>query len=65
MLQKLYALVDQTASPDNADALQYQEALLPGHLITIFLKVAQLSGSFHVFFLKKKSQQHCKNAPVM
>uniref|UniRef100_A0A0D9XL29 DNA-directed RNA polymerase n=1 Tax=Leersia perrieri TaxID=77586 RepID=A0A0D9XL29_9ORYZ len=38
MLQKLYALVDQTASPDNADALQYQEALLPGHLITIFLK---------------------------
>lgn len=38
MLQKLYALVDQTASPDNADALQYQEALLPGHLITVFLK---------------------------
>nr|TKV93120.1 hypothetical protein SEVIR_9G205100v2 [Setaria viridis] len=38
MLQKLYALVDQTASPDNADALQFQEALLPGHLITIFLK---------------------------
>ncbi|TVU32185.1 hypothetical protein EJB05_23907 [Eragrostis curvula] len=38
MLQKLYALVDKTAAPDNADALQYQEALLPGHLITIFLK---------------------------
>ncbi|KAL6613997.1 hypothetical protein ACP70R_036267 [Stipagrostis hirtigluma subsp. patula] len=38
MLQKLYALVDQTASPDNPDALQYQEALLPGHLITVFLK---------------------------
>nr|CAB3499265.1 unnamed protein product [Digitaria exilis] len=38
MLQKLYALVDQTASPDNADALQFQEALLPGHLITVFLK---------------------------
>ncbi|KAJ1294990.1 hypothetical protein BS78_01G188700 [Paspalum vaginatum] len=38
MLQKLYALVDQTASPDNADSLQYQEALLPGHLITVFLK---------------------------
>ncbi|ONM05443.1 DNA-directed RNA polymerase I subunit 2 [Zea mays] len=38
MLQKLYALVDQTASPDNPDALQYQEALLPGHLFTVFLK---------------------------
>jgi DNA-directed RNA polymerase I subunit RPA2 len=38
MLQKLYAIVDQTASPDNPDALQFQEALLPGHLITIFLK---------------------------
>ncbi|GJM88039.1 hypothetical protein PR202_ga04057 [Eleusine coracana subsp. coracana] len=38
MLQKLYALVDKTAAPDNADALQYQEALLPGHLITVFLK---------------------------
>ncbi|KAK3135668.1 hypothetical protein QOZ80_5BG0421940 [Eleusine coracana subsp. coracana] len=39
MLQKLYALVDKTAAPDNADALQYQEALLPGHLITVFLKL--------------------------
>uniref|UniRef100_A0A0E0EZF7 DNA-directed RNA polymerase subunit beta n=1 Tax=Oryza meridionalis TaxID=40149 RepID=A0A0E0EZF7_9ORYZ len=38
MLQKLYAIVDQTASPDKADALQYQEVLLPGHLITVFLK---------------------------
>lgn len=38
MLQKLYALVDQTAAPDNADSLQFQEALLPGHLITVFLK---------------------------
>lgn len=38
MLQKLYALVDQTTSPDNPDALQFQEALLPGHLITVFLK---------------------------
>ncbi|KAG2537243.1 DNA-directed RNA polymerase I subunit 2-like [Panicum virgatum] len=38
MLQKLYAIVDQTASPDNPDALQFQEALLPGHLITVFLK---------------------------
>jgi len=38
LLQKLYAIVDQTASPDNPDALQFQEALLPGHLITVFLK---------------------------
>lgn len=48
MLQKLYALVDQTASPDNADALQYQEALLPGHLITVFLKVTEPSYAKHV-----------------
>ncbi|XP_072962703.1 DNA-directed RNA polymerase I subunit 2 [Typha angustifolia] len=38
MLQKLYALVDQTAAPDNPDALQNQEVLLPGHLIAIYLK---------------------------
>ncbi|KAJ4796363.1 DNA-directed RNA polymerase subunit beta [Rhynchospora pubera] len=38
MLQKLYALVDQTASPDNADALQNQEVLMPGHLIAVYLK---------------------------
>jgi hypothetical protein len=42
MLQKLYALVDQTTSPDNPDALQFQEALLPGYLITVFLKVTEL-----------------------
>lgn len=56
MLQKLYALVDQTASPDNADALQYQEALLPGHLITVFLKVAQLFGAFHGIFFKSQQR---------
>lgn len=44
MLQKLYAIVDQTASPDKADALQYQEVLLPGHLITVFLKVTKPSA---------------------
>lgn len=25
--------------PDNADSLQNQEVLLPGHLITIYVKV--------------------------
>lgn len=38
MLQKLFSLVDQTSLPDNPDALQNQEVLLPGHLITIYLK---------------------------
>lgn len=38
MLQKLFSLVDQTSVPDNPDALQNQEVLLPGHLITIYLK---------------------------
>lgn len=38
MLQKLYALVDQTAAPDNGDVLQNQEVLLPGHLIALYLK---------------------------
>lgn len=39
MLQKLFSLVDQTSVPDNPDSLQNQEVLLPGHLITIYLKV--------------------------
>ncbi|CAA6655692.1 unnamed protein product [Spirodela intermedia] len=38
MLQKLFALVDSTAAPDNPDALVNQEVLQPGHLITIYLK---------------------------
>nr|AAN05375.1 putative RNA polymerase [Oryza sativa Japonica Group] len=59
MLQKLYAIVDQTASPDKADALQYQEVLLPGHLITVFLKVTKPSAvklmTFFFSFLKINS----------
>lgn len=39
MLQKLFSLIDQTSVPDNPDSLQNQEILLPGHLITIYLKV--------------------------
>ncbi|XP_042014422.1 DNA-directed RNA polymerase I subunit 2-like [Salvia splendens] len=38
MLQKLFSLVDQTSVPDNPDSLQHHEVLLPGHLITIYLK---------------------------
>ncbi|KAL6562796.1 DNA-directed RNA polymerase I subunit RPA2 [Orobanche hederae] len=38
MLQKLFSFVDQTSVPDNSDSLQNQEVLLPGHLITIYLK---------------------------
>ncbi|XP_031127210.1 DNA-directed RNA polymerase I subunit 2 [Ipomoea triloba] len=38
MLQKLFSLIDQTSVPDNPDSLQNQEILLPGHLITIYLK---------------------------
>ncbi|TYI07414.1 hypothetical protein ES332_A10G226100v1 [Gossypium tomentosum] len=38
MVQKLFSLVDQTSAPDNSDSLQNQEILLPGHLITIYLK---------------------------
>lgn len=39
MLHKLFALVDGMAAPDNADALQNHEILLPGHLLTIVVKV--------------------------
>lgn len=39
MLWKLFAMVDRTAVPDNADALQNQEVLQPGLVITIYLKV--------------------------
>ncbi|KAL1540302.1 DNA-directed RNA polymerase I subunit RPA2 [Salvia divinorum] len=38
MLQKLFSLVDQTSVTDNPDSLQHHEVLLPGHLITIYLK---------------------------
>ena len=38
MLQKLFALADQTAAPDNVDALQHQEVLLPGHVLTMYAK---------------------------
>ncbi|KAI3986275.1 hypothetical protein MKX01_028556, partial [Papaver californicum] len=38
MLQKLFAFVDQTVAPDNTDALQNHEVLLPGHLIALYLK---------------------------
>lgn len=39
MLQKLFSLVDQTSVPDNPDALQNQEVLQAGQLISIYLKV--------------------------
>lgn len=39
MLQKLFSIVDHTSVSDNPDSLQNQEILLPGHLITIYLKV--------------------------
>nr|XP_028963223.1 DNA-directed RNA polymerase I subunit 2 [Malus domestica] len=38
MVQKLFSLVDQTSVLDNPDSLQNHEVLLPGHLITIYLK---------------------------
>ncbi|XP_065876124.1 DNA-directed RNA polymerase I subunit 2 isoform X2 [Euphorbia lathyris] len=38
MLQKLFSFVDQTSLQDNPDSLQNQEVLLPGHLITIYVK---------------------------
>lgn len=38
MLQKLFALADKTAAPDNVDSLQHQEVLLPGHLLTMYAK---------------------------
>ncbi|KVI11384.1 DNA-directed RNA polymerase, subunit 2 [Cynara cardunculus var. scolymus] len=38
MVQKLFSFIDQTSVPDNPDSLQTQEVLLPGHLITIYVK---------------------------
>ncbi|KAG5113444.1 hypothetical protein JHK82_036713 [Glycine max] len=35
---KLFSLIDQTSVPDNPDSLQNHEVLLPGHLITLYLK---------------------------
>lgn len=41
MLQKLFALADHTAAPDNVDALQHQEILLPGHVLTMYAKAGE------------------------
>lgn len=51
MLQKLFALADQTAAPDNPDTLQNHEVLLPGHLLTIYLK-----DKLQEWLLKVRSQ---------
>jgi hypothetical protein len=40
MLHKLHALVDGGCCDDNADALVHHELLLPGHLLTMFLKAS-------------------------
>lgn len=45
MVHKLYALVDGGCCDDNADALVHHELLLPGHLLTMFLKVLRRSHS--------------------
>lgn len=50
MLQKLFALVDGLAAPDNADALQNQEILLPGHLLTISVKACYFSTTWLLWF---------------
>ena len=38
MLHKLYALASGACADDNADSLLHHEVLLPGHLLTIFMK---------------------------
>lgn len=38
MLRKLYSFAASDCSVDNADSLQNQELLLPGHLLTTFVK---------------------------
>ncbi|KAM6561896.1 hypothetical protein CsatB_021894 [Cannabis sativa] len=38
MAQKLFSFIDQTSVTDNPDSLQNHEVLLPGHLITLYLK---------------------------
>lgn len=40
MIDKLYALVSDEINPDNLDALQNQEVLLPGHLYQMILREA-------------------------
>ncbi|KAI3709939.1 hypothetical protein L2E82_39709 [Cichorium intybus] len=41
MVQKLFSFIDQTSIPDNPDSLQTQEVLLPGHLVTIYIKLQE------------------------
>lgn len=53
MLQKLFALADATAAADNADVMQHHELLLPGHLITMFVKVwiSYSRSPLHILFV--------------
>lgn len=57
MLQKLFSLIDHTSAPDNPDSLQNQEVLLPGHLITIYLKVG-LNFIIIIFFCQSEEGLH-------
>ncbi|KAL4183781.1 hypothetical protein AMTRI_Chr11g99980 [Amborella trichopoda] len=41
MLQKLFAFVDHNAAPESSDALQNHDVFLPGHLLSVCLKVSQ------------------------
>ncbi|KAL5982954.1 DNA-directed RNA polymerase I subunit RPA2 [Asimina triloba] len=54
---KLFALVDQTTVQDNSDSLQIQEALLPGHVLTIYLKVVYEFISYCVYMLSCRMQE--------
>ncbi|XP_062109933.1 DNA-directed RNA polymerase I subunit 2 [Humulus lupulus] len=38
MVQKLFSFIDQTSVTDSPDSLQNHEVLLPGHLITLYMK---------------------------
>ncbi|CAN6454723.1 unnamed protein product [Victoria cruziana] len=51
MLQKLFAIVDRIAAPDNLDTTQNHEVLLPGQLITVYLK-----EKFEEWLRRSKSQ---------
>jgi hypothetical protein len=39
MLQKLYALAKKKVQPENMDSMIHHEALLPGHVMQMMLKV--------------------------
>lgn len=51
MLQKLFSFVDQTSAQENPDALQYQEVLTVGNLLSVYIKVPLYRDLVTIYYI--------------